>query len=234
MTDPIRVFIGWDSKEPVTFSVLANSILTRASRPVTITPLVRPSLHRQYTRPRGVTEATEFSLTRFLVPYLSGYEGVSIFMDCDMLCRVDIADVFLHVLADPGHAVYCCQHDYVPKQVTKFLGHEQTQYPRKNWSSFMVFDNARCMALTPEYVNRATGLELHRLYWAREAIGSLPLSWNWLVGEYDQKPDAHILHYTNGSPCFDEYADCDQADLWWQEYAAMLSPCSADILAVSR
>lgn len=229
MMPPLRIYIGFDSKEPIAFSVLAHSILTRASRPVSIIPLVRQSLHREYTRPRGPTEATEFSLTRFLVPYLSGFEGMSIFMDSDMLCRVDIGDVMLPVLMNPGKALYVCQHDYVPRSLVKFDGHEQTKYPRKNWSSFMVFDNAQCSALTPDYVNTASGLDLHRFLWLHDdQIGSLPLSWNHLVGEYDPNPRAEILHYTLGVPAYPDYARCDQADLWWAERAAMEIPAPVE------
>lgn len=262
-TDPLKIFIGWDSKEPVAFSVLAHSIASRASRPVSIIPLSLGSLGHIYTRSRGPTESTEFSLTRFLVPYLSGYRGHSIFMDCDMLCRADIGDVLLYVLMDPGKLVYCCQHNYTPKAFNsettahgltdeydadghaylahsecgdcraaaarglhvpsrlKFNGAVQTDYPRKNWSSFMVFDNARCKALTPEYVNTATGLQLHRMLWAEESIGSIPLVWNWLVGEYRPNPTAQVYHYTNGGPYFEAYKDCDHSDMWWQELAAM-------------
>lgn len=234
-TDPLRVFIGHDSKEPVTWHVLAHSILTRASRPIAIVPLTLDSLKHDYTRQRGPTEATEFSLTRFLVPYLSNYEGLSIFMDSDMLCRVDLADVLLPVLAYPGKAVYCCQHDYVPRDLVKFDGHEQTTYPRKNWSSFLVFDNAKCQSLTPEYVNSATGLQLHRFHWMPDAqIGSLPLDWNWLVGEYASNPDANVLHFTRGAPCFADYSDCDQADLWWAEYERMLKPARMTEAALLR
>jgi hypothetical protein len=217
----LRIFIGYDSKEPAAYHVLASSILRRASIPVSLIPLTRQSVSRIYTRERGPTEATEFSLTRFLVPYLSDYEGVSIFMDCDMLMRVDILELWLHMLAYPGKAVWCCQHDYVPKALVKFDGHEQTKYPRKNWSSFMVFDNSKCTSLTPQYVNTATGLQLHRFQWltSDDQIGSLPLEWNWLVGEYEKNPTAKNLHFTNGTPCFEEYAHCDHADEWWAEYA---------------
>jgi hypothetical protein len=162
---PLRIFIGYDSKEPAAYHVLASSILRQTSIPIAIVPLTRQSVSRVYTRPRGPTESTEFSLTRFLVPYLSGYQGISVFMDCDMLVRTDMLDLWLHLLAEPGKAVWCCQHDYVPKALTKFDGHEQTKYPRKNWSSFMVFDNAKCEALTLDYVNHASGLDLHRFTW---------------------------------------------------------------------
>lgn len=217
---PLRVFIGWDSKEPAAFAVLADSIIRRATQPVSIVPLSLQSLARIYTRQRGPTESTEFSLTRFLVPFLSGFEGTSIFMDCDMLMQADIGDVLLYPLAEPGKAVYICPHDYIPKAATKFLGQQQTVYPRKNWSSFMVFDNARCKALTPAYVNSASGLELHRFQWIRdEQIGFIPLEWNWLVGEYAPNARAKNLHYTLGGPWFEETFDCDHAELWLEAAA---------------
>lgn len=235
MSEMLRVFVGWDSKEPLAWVVLAHSILRRASRPVSIIPLTRASLDRVYTRQRGATEATEFSMTRFLVPYLSNFEGVSIFCDSDMLCLTDIGNVMLYPLAYPGKAVYVCQHDYVPKLSVKFDGHKQTTYPRKNWSSFMVFNNEQCKALTPEYVNTATGLELHRFLWTTDdQIGSLPLDWNHLVGEYDPTPSAKMLHYTNGTLCFAEFERCDQADLWWDEYRDMLKPAQVLSPALGR
>ena len=227
----LNIFIGWDSKEPSAWQVLAHSILTRATVPVSLIPLTRRALEarRLYTRPRGVTESTEFSLTRFLVPALSNFEGYSVFMDCDMLCRVDIGDLWLHILADPGRAVWVCQHDYTPKTDTKFLGQAQTKYPRKNWSSFIVFNNPFCTALTPENVNTMSGLELHRFAWLPEdrLIGSLPLEWNWLVGEYADNDRAKVLHYTLGTPCFPDATQDAPAALWWQEYRDMLGTARA-------
>src|ERR1051325_605786 len=166
MNEPLRLFIGFDRRENINYAVLSHSILRRASVPVMISRLPRQAGERLYTRERGPTESTEFSLTRFLTPFLSDYCGYSIFMDCDMVCRVDIIDVMLHVLAQPGKAVYCCQHDYTPSSTVKFLNQPQHAYPKKCWSSLMIFDNAKCTALSPEYVNRATGLELHRFAWA--------------------------------------------------------------------
>jgi hypothetical protein len=246
----LNVCIGWDSKEPAAAAVLAHSILTRAEKPVRIMPLTRKSISHVYTRPRGPLESTEFSMTRFLVPYLSAYKGWSLFLDCDMLCRTNIWDVMLYPLADPGKAVYVAQHpEYTPATATKFLGQPQTSYPRKNWSSVMLFDNARCQALTPDYVNTATGLDLHRFNWlvdafaeqdavntapdadslqdvlmglSAEHIGSLPLEWNHLVGHYPHNDSAKILHYTDGTPCLPGYEDCDHADLWHAERADML------------
>lgn len=229
--DPLRVFIGFDSREPAAFGVAMSSLLRHASKPVTVTPLVQDALRwtGAYTRVRQATEATEFSLTRFLAPSLCGFEGFALFVDCDVLFQADVFDLLLYPMAHPGKAVYVCQHDYTPRDVVKFDGHVQTTYPKKNWSSVMLFDNARCRALTEAYVNQATGLELHRFQWldGDHQVGSLPLSWNWLVGEYEPNPGAEILHFTRGTPCFSEYADCHQADRWWEEYKRMLEPARA-------
>jgi len=217
-----QVYIGYDANEAVAYHTLAHSILRRSSVPVSIAPLMRSQLQGLYTRPRGPTESTEFSLTRFLVPSLSRYRGWSLFMDCDMLCRADIAALASVAERSADQAVLVCKHDYVPKTERKFLGQIQTKYPRKNWSSMMLFNNARCAALTPEYVNGATGLELHRFAWLEDSlIGDMPLEWNWLVGEYKHNPDAKIVHYTLGGPYFDEYRNCDYAEEWFEENRRM-------------
>ena len=221
----LRIFVGFDSREPIAFHVLCHSILARSSRPVTITPLVLGHLKDSYTRQRGPTESTEFSMTRFLVPYLSDYHGYSLFMDCDMLCLTDINEMMQYVEADPWKDVWVCQHDYTPKDTVKFLGQPQTVYARKNWSSVMLFNchNQASRRLTPDYVNKATGLELHRLHWCDDGrIGKLPLEWNHLVGEYEHAANAKILHYTRGGPWFPEYANCDHAKEWFAERDAML------------
>ncbi len=217
-----QIYIGYDPNETVAYHTLAHSILRRASIPVSIAPLMRAQLGGLYTRPRGPTESTEFSLTRFLVPMLSRYQGWSLFMDCDMLCRADIAGLAAYTERSGDKAVLVCKHDYVPKTERKFLDHVQTKYPRKNWSSLMLFNNARCAALTPQYVNGASGLDLHRFAWTTdESIGELPREWNWLVGEYDHNPGAKIVHYTLGGPYFDEYRDCDHAEEWFSEARLM-------------
>jgi len=218
----LNVYIGYDPREAVAFYTLAHSILRRSSIPVSIAPLMQSQLKGIYKRPRGPTESTEFSLTRFLVPFLSGFRGWSIFMDCDMLCRADIAELAAHIERQPDKAVLVCKHDYVPKTERKFLNQVQTKYARKNWSSLMVLNNERCRALTPDYVNTASGLELHRFAWTQESlIGELPLEWNWLVGEYAYRPDARIVHYTLGGPYFDEYRNCDYAAEWFEELRSL-------------
>ena len=212
--EPIRVFIGYDPNESSAYHVLSHSIHRYASQPVSITPIKLSELKETYTRPRDQFHSTEFSLSRFLTPYLCGYRGWAIFMDTDMLVRSDIAELF--ALRDSKYAVMVAKHDYTPRTETKMLGSAQTKYPKKNWSSVMLMNTSRCFELTPEYVNSASGLELHQFKWlvSGKEIGSLPLEWNWLVGEYDHNPKADLVHYTLGGPWWDDYFCCDYADDW--------------------
>lgn len=212
----IRVFIGYDINETVAYHVLAHSILRHASVPVSITPLVLRQL--PMTRERTPTQSTEFSFSRFLVPWLCKGEGRAIFMDCDMLCRADIKELW-DMRTDA--AVTVVQHDYTPRPEDKFLGQRQSIYDKKNWSSVMLFDNEQCAALTPKYVNTATGLELHQFKWA-ESVGRLDPAWNHLVGEYEPNPAAKLVHFTLGTPCFAKYANCEYAQEWRDERSLMI------------
>ena len=223
MPDTIaRIFIGFDSKEVVAYHVLAQSIIEHSSIPVMFSPIVLGHLEGLFTRERNPLQSTEFSFSRFMVPHLSGYEGWSLFMDCDMLARADIAELW--TLRDDRYAVMCIKHDYVPKVEQKFLGQVQTKYEKKNWSSVMLFNNAKCRALTPDYVNTATGLQLHQFKWldGDEHVGELPVVWNYLVNEYDHRPDAKLVHFTDGGPYFDEYRNSDYADEWFGMRERML------------
>lgn len=213
----IRVFIGFDARETVAWHVLCHSILARSSQPVSFVPLALDNLKDMFHRERNPLQSTDFSFTRFLTPYLSGYEGWSLFMDCDMLMRRDIAELW--ALRDERYAVMCVQHDHRPAETKKFLDQPQSAYGKKNWSSVMLFNNAKCRALTPEFVNAASGLELHQFKWldGDHLIGALPHGWNHLVG-YDA-PDAQAAnaHFTLGGPYFDEYAGCEYAQEWFEE-----------------
>jgi hypothetical protein len=240
----LRIFIGYDSSEAVAYHVCAHSILTRATKPVSIQPLIQPQLRSAglYTRSRQPTESTAFSFTRFLVPYLAGYRGYALFLDCDMLCQADIWELMLYALAEPGRPVYVCPHDYTPTTRTKFLGQPQIAYPRKNWSSLMLFDcgHEQVRRLTPETVSRRSAAWLHQFGWASQdvdadetnwvqpTIGVIPLDWNWLVGEYVPNPDAKILHYTLGGPWFADSPRLDpsSADAWYREFRLMTTGVS--------
>lgn len=141
-----------------------------------------------------------------------------------MLSKVDIWEIMIAPITHPDHSVWVCKHNYIPKSITKFLDQEQTIYPCKNWSSFMLFDNAKCSALTPEYVNSASGLELHRFKWLSDPkqVGSLPLRYNWLVEEYPHNDQASILHYTLGGPWFPAHRDTDHAADWLNEFKSFI------------
>lgn len=218
----IRVYIGYDDRERVAMYVLAHSILRRASVPVQIVPVVRRTLATMgYQRPRDEKSSTDFSDTRFLVPWLAGYRGLAVFMDCDQLMLGDIAE--LYALRDSSKAVMVRKHEHIPSESSKFLGATQFQYPRKNWSSLMLFDCEKCWTLTPYYVARAPMLDLHQFKWvADDHIGALPADWNHLVDYEAPRSDVKHVHYTLGGPYFKEYVACGYADAWMEEYRDMV------------
>jgi len=222
----LRIFIGYDDAERTSYHVLSHSIQRRASIPVSISPLNRATLKAVFNRTRGTYESTDFSISRFIVPYLCDYEGWAVFMDCDMLCLGDVAELaqYASLMDKYGSAVRCVQHDYTPSSDIKFLHQKQTVYEKKNWSSLMLMNNTLCRKLTPEYVETAPGLALHRFEWTTpDKIRKMPKEWNVLVGEENQVPldQAKLIHYTNGGPWFSEYIDCEGADLWFNELEHM-------------
>jgi hypothetical protein len=229
----IRVFIGYDSRETVAYGVLAHSINTRASQPVAIAPVMLGQLEGVFRRERNALQSTEFSFSRFLVPYLCSYQGWAIFMDCDMLMMDDVAALWS--LRDERYAVQVVKHEHVPKEEVKFLGAVQTRYQKKNWSSVMLMNCARCGALTPEYVNHASGLELHQFKWLADeaSIGELPATWNHLVGYDLPRSAVSLAHFTIGGPWFPEYEGCEYAKEWFAEREAMLSASRRDKSAVA-
>lgn len=217
----IRVFIGFDRRETVAFSVLAHSIQMRSSMPVAITPLMLSQLGGVFSRERHPLQSTDFSFTRFLTPYLSGYQGFSIFMDCDMLMRDDIAKLWS--LRDDRYAIQVVKHDHRPRESRKFLGEPQSAYDKKNWSSVIIFNNEKCAQLTPDFVNSASGLTLHQFRWLQDEklIGELPHRWNHLVGYDGKADDVALVHFTLGGPYFAEFGGCEYADEWRSEQRAM-------------
>ena len=212
----INIFIGYDSKERVAYNVLSHSIIQNSTKPVAITPIALNNLKDDFVRERNALSSTEFSFSRFMIPHLMNYQGWALFMDCDMLMFEDISKLWR--MRDDSKAIQVCKHDYTPKESKKFLGQVQTKYEKKNWSSFMLMNCKKCTTLTPDYVNKASGLELHQFKWLEgdHLIGDLPLEWNWLVGEYEYKENVNNIHYTKGGPWFEEYAKCDYSQDWFK------------------
>tara|TARA_Y100000114_G_scaffold143933_1_gene151978 strand:- start:695 stop:1360 length:666 start_codon:yes stop_codon:yes gene_type:complete len=212
----INVFIGYDEGEKVSYHILSESIRRQSSVPVSITPLCLSNIP-EFKRELQPNQSTEFAFSRFLVPYLSDYKGWSLFLDSDMMFRDDIKNLW--DMIDKEKSIMCCKHDYIPKQNIKFRGAKNEPFPKKNWSSFMLMNNERCKMLTKEFVETATGLELHQFKWTHEEnIGELPLEWNWLVSEYDYNKNAKNVHWTLGGPYFEDYARSDYADEWFKLY----------------
>lgn len=226
MSEPLRIFIGWDSREPIAYKVAKSTALKNSSVPLDIRPIKLDELVASgaYTRTVDPLASTEFTYSRFFTPYLAGFEGWALFCDCDFIFFGDLAD--LRQYQDGSKAVLCAQHDYQPKDSVKMDGKVQTAYPRKNWSSFMFFncDHPSTQKLTPDLINRETGAYLHRMQWAADdEIGSIPIDWNWLEG-WNEKPAAgtpNAVHYTRGGPWFKDWQNVDYGDLWREEALAL-------------
>ena len=218
----ISVFIGYDSKVKIAYHVLAESILKHSSEPVSIHPIYLPNLQKIHNRKQNVLASTEFSFSRFLVPYLMNYQGWAVFMDSDMVMISDITELWQ--LRNEKYAVQVCKHEYTPNAGKKFLGNTQTIYAKKNWSSLMLMNCSQCKTLTTDYVNTATGLELHQFKWLKDEhlIGEIPLEWNWLVGEYTYKDNVKNIHFTEGGPYFKEYENCQYSKEWYKIYNEMI------------
>lgn len=182
-----RIFIGFDSRQPLAHTVAYTSLIKNASRPVSITPLILDQLPIQR---RGLTE---FTFARYLVPWLMGYQGVGLFLDADVLVVGDIWEILTENSGEP-----IC----VVKSVERF-----------EWPSVMLFNCARCTALTPDYIDKETPQSLE---WA-DSIGELSKPWNHLVGYEPSNPHAKIVHFTMGIPCFPEtegIADGEWRECW--------------------
>jgi lipopolysaccharide biosynthesis glycosyltransferase len=218
---PIDVFIGYDSSESLAFHVAVDSLMTRASFPVTIHPLIKRQLRSVFEGRSNDVQSTEFSFTRFLVPYLMNYQGFALFMDCDMLILDDVEELWS--LRSKAYSVQVVKHDQRPVEETKMLGQAQTKYERKNWTSFMIFNCARCKVLTPELVNAVPADYLRKLRWlADEEIGELPAKWNHLVDVEPPLSDPANVHYTLGGPWWKQWAKSGYTDQWIAEARKMV------------
>ena len=219
---PLRVYIGWDAREDLAFQVARQSLIKNSSIPLEVIPIKANELIDRgiYTREIDPLASTEFTYSRFLTPSLAGFDGWAIFFDCDFLFFGDINELLKY--QDQKYAVCCVKHDYSPKDSIKMDGQIQTNYPRKNWSSMMMFNcsHPSVKNLSVETVNLETGAYLHRMEWAKDSeIGAIPTEWNWLEG-WNEKPDEgypSCVHYTRGGPWFDNWQGVDYAAEWHEE-----------------
>lgn len=218
-----RVYIGWDPREDIAYQVCKHSI-HRLSNNVEVLPLKLDELKSKglVTRPDDPKASTQFTFTRFLVPYLNGYDGFALFIDCDFLARTDVNKLF--DLADPNYAVQVVKHNYEVKDgEAKMDGQVQHAYPRKNWSSCMLFNCSHPknkQYLYPEHMNKQEMKYLHRFEWLDDNdIGELHHEWNWLVGHYKEPQDGKpsLIHYTLGMPFMPGYEDSEYAKVWFDE-----------------
>jgi hypothetical protein len=218
MQATIPLYVGFDQREAACYHTFCQSVIERASVPVSFHPLHGPML-ANFDGQKDGTNA--FIYSRFLVPYLQSYTGWAIFCDGDMAMCDDIAKLWnLREDFVFDKAVAVVQHDYTSKHPRKYLGTpmeaDNVSYPRKNWSSVILW-NCGHMAnriLTPEFVKEAPGSFLHRFSWIKDdQIGALPAEWNVLVGEQEESL-ARLLHYTLGAPGFKRYQHCKASEPW--------------------
>jgi lipopolysaccharide biosynthesis glycosyltransferase len=217
--DKPTFYIGYDSKEDIAYRVCKQSLLEKSSIEINVISLKLYELVQKnlYTRSIDPLASTEFTYSRFLVPSLMNFKGWAVFCDCDFLFFNDVEDLFKGL--DSSKAVYCVKHDYTPKEKHKMNGQQQTIYPRKNWSSFIIFNcnHPSNRKLTIDLVNNESGSFLHQFKWLSDnEIGSLDERWNWLEGwtssHNESKP--YAVHYTRGGPWFDEWQDVEFAKEW--------------------
>lgn len=224
----VPIFIGYDAREASAYHVCCQSIIERSSLPVAFIPLAL-NLLREYDDSGHKDGSNAFIYSRFLVPYLSRWGTQfkhAIYLDGDMLLRDDIAKLWDLRRHDMG--VQVVQHDYKTKHAQKYLGSKNEDYPMKNWSSVMLWNNsfAENRKLTPEFVAQASGAFLHRFEWlAMSRIGALPAEFNHLCMEYPENPDAKLYHYTVGTPCFGvQFATQEGGHEWQRTLRNALAP----------
>ena len=216
--DKLKIIVGFDQSEAIAYHAFCQSVIDCTSVPVEFLPLAINTLANY--RETHTDGSNKFIYSRFLTPYLNQFDGWAIFADGDMICREDIKELW--DLRDERYAVMVAKHDYQTKVTTKYFGNKNENYPRKNWSSLILWNCAHPAnrILDPAFVQSQPGSYLHRFSWLKDdEIGSLPLEWNWLAIEYPVNPQAKLIHYTLGTPCLKDYAQTDMANYWKDAYA---------------
>lgn len=221
MSKLLNIFIGFDQKEAIAYHTFVQSLIEKSSVPLSIIPLAENNLN--FYNESHSDGTNKFTYSRFLIPYLMDYNGWAIFVDGDMVCLSDIKELISYF--DPKYAVSVVKHDYKTKQKLKYFGQKNEDYPRKNWSSVIIWNcsHPKNKQLNPSFVNNKEGSFLHRFKWLNDQeIGDLPKSWNWLAIEYPEKDNLKLIHYTLGTPCFKDYANTSLSEFWKKAHQNLL------------
>ena len=213
MNDVVDIVVGFDQREAVAYHVFTQSVIEKSSIPVRFLPL-NINLLSNYEE-KHLDGSNDFIYSRFLVPHIMSFQGWAIYADGDMICLEDIKKLW--DLRDSKFAVQVIKHDYKTKISNKYWGNKNENYPRKNWSSLILWncEHASHKILTPEFIQKQTGAFLHRFNWIKDnEIGEISKKWNWLAMEYEEKKDINLIHYTIGTPCFKEYQNTSLSSYW--------------------
>ncbi len=213
----IKIIVGFDQKEAIAYHVFCQSVIWNSTSPIQFIPLFKKNL--SFYVENNFDGSNEFIYTRFLTPFIMNYQGWAIFADGDMVCNADICELWK--LKDESKAVQVVKHDYKTKKNIKYLGNKNEDYPKKNWSSLVLWNcgHPENKILTPDFIASQPGSYLHRFSWLSDSlIGELPKEWNWLAIEYPENIKAKIIHYTLGTPCFKDYSDTSMASIWYEYY----------------
>ena len=213
----VKIYIGFDQRESIAYHAFVQSLIDHASIPLDITPLAVKTLKGYEEKHKD--KSNDFVYSRFLTPFLNDFKGWAIFVDGDMICQTDIKELL--DLRDGSKALQVVKHNYKTKANQKYLGNINQDYPRKNWSSVILWncEHPKHKILTPDFIANESGKYLHRFSWLEDnEIGELPKEWNWLATEYPNNEQANIIHYTLGTPCFKDYRNTEMADIWLKKY----------------
>lgn len=232
---PLPIYVGFDQREAVAYHTFCQSVLERSSVPVAFVPLAAHAVGGVMRRELPHDGSNAFTYSRFLVPHLQRHSGWALFADGDMVCNADVAALFER--ADDQFAAMVVPHDYRTKHPTKYLGAANPDYPRKNWSSLVLWNCSHPSNawLTPAEVARRPGSFLHRFQWLEASeVGALPATWNWLSMEQEPNPTAALHHQTVGCPAFSDYATCDDSDRWHGALLRALNAQGEDPASIVR
>ena len=221
MNEIVDIVVGFDQRESVAYHTFTQSVIENSTIPVRFLPLSMSFLSNYKEVHKD--GSNDFIYSRFLVPYMMNFKGWAIYADGDMVCLEDIKKLWN--LRDNKYAVQVVKHDYKTKITEKYWGNKNEDYPRKNWSSLILWncEHKSHKVLTPDFIENQSGAFLHRFSWIKdEEIGSLDKEWNWLAMEYEEKESIKLIHYTIGTPCFKEYEKTSLSSYWKKSFSNML------------